>query len=147
MSGPAPRQLVTLALKNLLGQHAGLKVYNGFLPDNPALPFAVLHTIDGGRYDGPYFAAPDADAWYAYQVDVVGSRMDQVLKGSDEMRELILGREPDGSFSNELEVVAGYVWGDRLPSDTPGGVDVDKASSGTVFTASHRYTVVLTPSD
>jgi len=144
---PAPRQLVTLAFKELLGRHPSMKVYSGFIPDTPALPLAVLNSIDGGRYDGPPLVAPDADAWYVYQVDVVGSRMDQVEKGRDELRELVLGRDREGAFLHDLEVVPGFVWADRLPSDTPGGVDVEKAPSGTIFTASHRYTLALTPSN
>jgi len=143
----APRQLVTLAVKELLSRHRSMKVYAGFIPDTPQLPLAVLHSIDGGRYDGPYFTDPEADAWYVYQVDVVGSRMDQVEKGRDELRELLIGRQADGSFVHDLEVVPGFAWADRLAADTPGGVDVEKATSGTIFTASHRYTVALTPSD
>lgn len=143
----APRQLVTLAVKELLSRHPGLKVYASFVPETPSYPLAVLHSLSGGSYFGPVLTDPEADAAYLYQVDVVGSRMDQVEKGADELRDLMVGRDPDGSFKHALEVVPGYVWADRLSGDTPGGVDSVKAPSGTVFTASHRYTVVLTPSE
>ena len=142
-----PRQLVTIAIKDLLGSHGSLKCYAGFIPEQPRLPVLILHSLSGGEYFGPFFAEPEADARYVYQVDVVGSRMDQVEKGADELRDMILGRNPDGSFKYALPDVPGYVWADRLPGDTPGGVDVEKAPSGTVFTASHRFAVVLTPSD
>lgn len=142
----APRQLVTIAVKNLL-HRPNLKCYAGFLPDVPVLPLSVLHSIPGGGYTGPPLVDPEADTAYEYQVDVVGSRLDQVEKGMDEQRALLLRRNLDGSFVYALEVVPGFAWVDRLPSDTPGGVDVVKEPSGTVFTASHRFTVVLTPSD
>ena len=143
----APRQLVTLAVRELLSRHRSLKVYAGFIPEQGQLPLAVLHSIPGGSYSGPVLTDPEADTFYEYQVDVVGSRMDQVEKGADELRDLVLGRGPGGEFKHALEVVPGFGWVDRLPTDTPGGVDVEKAPSGTVFTASNRYTVVLTPSE
>lgn len=142
----APRQLVTIAIKNLL-HRPSLKCYAAFIPETPQLPLSVLHSIAGGSYFGPYLTDPEADAAYVYQVDVVGSRLDQVEKGMDEQRELLLGRNLDGSFKHALEVVPGFVWADRLPGDTPGGVDAVKDPTGTVFTASHRFTVVLTPSN
>jgi hypothetical protein len=141
----APRQLVTLSVRHLLEQHPSLRCYPGFMPDTPKLPLTILHSLPGGRYDGPQLSNPEADAWYLYQFDVVGTRMDQVEKGRDELIALVHGRTPTGEFVNDLEVVPGFGWADRLPSDTPGGVDTNKASSGTVYTAQHRFTVVLTP--
>lgn len=142
----APRQLVTLAFRKLLASHPSLKIYSGFMPDDPAFPLGVLHSIPGGGYSGPPLTDPDADSAYVYQVDVVGSRVDQVEKGRDELHQLVLGRDPDGAFLHALEEIPGWAWMDRLPGDTPGGVDPEKAPSGTIFTATSRYTVALTPS-
>lgn len=141
-----PRQLVTLAVRKLLATHASLKVYSGFVPETPSLPLAVLHSIAGGGYDGPPLTDPTADASYSYQFDVVGTRVDQVEKGRDELEALIYGRGPSGAFLHALEEIPGWDWMDRLPGDTPGGVEVVKAPSGTICTATSRITVVLTPS-
>lgn len=142
----APRQLVTLAVRDLLAEHPSLKIYSGFVPDEPSFPLGVLHSIAGGGYFGPPLTDPEADVAYTYQVDVVGSRVDQVEKGRDELHVRMVGRNADGAFLHALKEVPGWTWVDRLTSGTPDGVSVVKAPSGTTCTASHRYTVVLTPS-
>lgn len=142
----APRQLVTLAFRELLATHPSLKVYSGFIPDEPSYPIAVLHSIPGGGLSGPPLTDPTADCAYVYQFDVVGTRVDQVEKGRDELELLVYGRDPDGAFLHALKPIPGWGWVDRLPGDTPGGVEVVKAPSGTICTATTRTTVALTPS-
>lgn len=141
-----PRQLVTLAVRELFDRHTGLSIFMGFIPENPRFPLGVLHSIDGGGYTGPPLVGPEDDAAYVYQLDIVGTRVDQVEKGADECRDLFLGRNSDGSYKQEPEAIPGYAWMGRLPADTPGGVSVVKAPQGTICTAIQRYTAVLTPS-
>jgi hypothetical protein len=143
----APRQLVTLAVKKLFGEvSASIKVYNGFMPDSPSFPLGILHSIAGGGYFGPPLTDPHADVAYTYQLDIVGTRMDQVEKVRDDMVVAMLGRDSTGAFVNELDSIPGYAWVDRLADDdVPGGVDVERAPTGTMFTAQHRFTFVLTP--
>lgn len=138
---------MTLAVRKLLDGHsASLKVYSGFIPDTPKYPLAVLHSIAGGGYSGPPLTAPEADVAYTYQVDVVGTRVDQVEKGRDELHARLVGRDAAGAFLHALEEIPGWAWVYRLSSGTPDGVDVEKAPQGTICTAVQRYTVVLTPS-
>lgn len=136
------RRPVTSAIVAMLAAAHGRPVGDGEAPADTTLPYSVVFEVPGGGFEGPAFAAPDADAAFVYQVTSVGERRDQAGWMADQNRRALLGRDAAGVFvhaiASEDLTAAGLVVDERQPQAT-GGVDRE----GRVFNASDRYVVVV----
>lgn len=62
----------------------------------PPLPYFILWPLPGGGLSGSAQMI-EADATLVYQVTVVGGRVDQIEEVQDRVRDLFVGRNPNGS--------------------------------------------------
>lgn len=62
----------------------------------PAMPYFILWSLPGGGLRGSAQMI-ESDATLVYQVTVVGERTDQIEEVQDRVRDLLVGRNSDGS--------------------------------------------------
>jgi hypothetical protein len=143
----APRQLITNALiTTIVTTKPGWSVHDHpYVLAQPTYPYLGVFSVPGGFYSGPPLTAPNADVQLVYEMRAMGTRRDQAQLLGDSVAELLLGRDPDGTFRVPFSPVPGWAVCDRIPTDTePGGVEVVPGPT-TLYQDSRRYTIALTP--
>lgn len=145
MNVPA-RRPVTAALKALIENATGRPCQVGIAPhdeegDTESIPYSVLWPTAGGSFLGPPFATPEADAFFRYTVHSIGRRDDQAEFIADAVRDAIVGRNDDGSFTYNLSIEGLRVM-NRSIDQSAGPMDRD----GSVFTVSESFLIAVTTS-
>lgn len=142
MSSTIKRRLVDDAITEFLRtnvQH-GITVSFNRLPDNAhELEFyALIRPIDSGESHGPPLAAPDADVSLEYDITSVGQDDRQAAWVADDVRRVMLGRNPNGGLLFDL-VIEEHTAGDRW---APGPIGAPRLESGVYQTVdSYRVEV------
>ena len=77
---------------------------NGDAAQTETPPYAIVYPIPGAGFSGAFFATPEEDAAFEYQVTSVGWRADQADWMADKVREVMLGRLRSGLFLFPLTV-------------------------------------------
>jgi hypothetical protein len=112
--------------------------------DTPNLPYLVVKRVGGQMDLGPFLTAPNADLHVHYQVDVVGSRRDQVERVEGQVRESILGRTATGAFKTTL-TVAGWVVADRDALNVLPPIEIEGTPPQERFAARPQFALYITP--
>ena len=144
MTVPA-RRPVTAGLKALIESGTGRPCRVATAPEDEVgntedVPYAVLWPSTG-MFSGPGFVAPEADAVFQYTVHSVGMRDDQADFLADAVREVIVGRQENGSFLYPL-TVNGLTVMNRSIAQSAGPMDLN----GSVFTVAESYLIAVTSS-
>lgn len=154
---PPTRRPVTNALEELLRSVTGRPIGVVNVPasesgeQNPVCPYAIIYPVPGGYFDGPFFATPDVDAEYVFQVTSVGETYDQCEWMADRVRAAILGRSSDRSFTYDLVLLDPEgdpdtrIVNDRRPESGPG--DVGRSQEGPIglYNSVERFRICTTP--
>ena len=124
------RRLVDDAITDFVStnvQHGIVVAFNR-LPDNAQSieTYAVIRPIDSGGTYGPPLAAPDADASLEYDITSVGQDDRQAAWVADDVRRVMLGRDPNGGLLLDL-VIEEHTAGDRW---APGPIGAPRLESG-----------------
>lgn len=112
----------------------------------PRKPWGVVYLIDGGEFDGPPLTAPNADASFIVQIDVVGARPDHALWGGDMVRRTMISRSASGAFQVASPDLEALKVSDRLPMGGPSGLVPGGDPGHRVYSWSERYAIYVTPS-
>lgn len=113
-------------------------------PDGRSFPYVVLYQVAGGGSSGPPLTAPDADAEIVFQLDGVGQIRGSAQWARDWACNVLIGRNPDGSFKVALDLPADLAVCDRLLDETMSGVDREGTPPNATFTAAQRVRVAIT---
>lgn len=146
MSNTPKRWPVTDALKTLLNTELGVSVGVGRAPVNGASnvspPYVVIEPLGKGSFWGPAFAFPFSNVCFKYDIKSVGGNYEAAQRLSDDIREVLTGRDDDGLYLYTINVT-GHTVIDRMPEyDSPGRpkfigiiVEIDDSYGITVTTS------------
>lgn len=68
------------------------------------LPYATIYPVDGLAFSGPPMCGPHEDVRFDFQINSFGKRHDQAEWLADLIREIIVGKDENGSLINRLQV-------------------------------------------
>lgn len=136
------REVLTTALKAWLAEELNRGVEVGESPSASPLPYVMIYPIPGGRFSGPAFSAPNADADAVYQLTSVGKGREQAEWLADRARHVMLDREDDGTFATAFPDIEGWVVYDRSPDSGPPPVTPDGAG---LWRVDERFVLCITP--
>lgn len=137
-----PRLPMTKGVRALLADGQPYPVGLGSIPRVPdpdalvgsdarimgAPPYLILYPLWSTSLGSTPLVSPDSDWDWTYQVTTVAERGDQAEWMRDRILQLLLGRNPDGSFETPIEVPGIRVMDRRLADDSgvePGSLSTD----------------------
>ena len=138
------RRTLTDALRSYLEVATGKKIGDHEAPLDVTLPYGVLYLLDGGSWAGPDLAAPQAIAWFPFQVTSVGAERNACQWLADRVQAVLVSRGPTGALPVDLRTAIGTAGLTLLDVEmtTAGGADRE----GHMWQAPDRYTIAVTPS-
>lgn len=141
-----PTQLIYNNLLAMLNDQLSARVYDTVGPTDITnlSNWWVLYAIAGGEFYGPPLTNPEADTILMYQLDSVAKRRDAAMLAADRAVDAWVGRT-NGALTVPLTMPPGWNQCDRMRSDTPGGVEPQGAPPSTLYVASNRFAIAVTP--
>ena len=136
------RELLTSTLVAWLAEELERGVGHGQSPAGSPAPYYIVYSVPGGRFGGPAFSAPNADADAVYQVSSVALGPQQAEWAADKARHVMLDRDADGSLSTAFPEVEGWVVYDRSPDSGPPPAASDGAG---LWRVDERFVLSVTP--
>lgn len=111
--------------------------------DTLELPYGIIIPRPRGPFTGAvYSTQPWSEAQIEYRIKSVGRRYDQAELMADTVREVMLGRDADGSYTFEMTIENHSVMERRPGQDSPGA----PLAAGNIVEVDDSFIIAVTVS-